>query len=96
MDDPIRFFAMGPMTKKKQKKLTKLTTFDALVEAMGGTAAIGRMMGQPTSAICNYRRLDRRKSRKGQFPAKYYFKMQKLLARHGYKGSRDLWNFVDD
>ena len=71
-----------------QPQLQTLTTFDEVVEALGGKAATGELCdGQDTAAVCNWR------ARRMKFPAKYYpVMMEELLARD-FTAPNDLWGF---
>jgi hypothetical protein len=64
-----------------------LTTFDEVVEELGGTGGLGRLVEQDSAAVCNWRR------RRGRFPAKYYPEMMKALNKLGCDAPLDLWGF---
>ena len=69
---------------------TVLTTFDEVVEALGGVGEVGRLTDRSTSAVCNWRR------KKQRFPTNLFFVMQQALVARGYAASRHLWGFVAD
>jgi len=67
--------------------LKLLKTFDAVVEALGGRGAVGRLVGQDVAAVCNWR------SRRERFPTKYYLVMKEELEKCGASAPDDLWGF---
>jgi hypothetical protein len=68
--------------------LKPLWTFNAVVDALGGTGAVARLTGQRSSAaVSQWRRYRER------FPSKYYFCMKAALADRGYFAPISLWGF---
>jgi hypothetical protein len=72
-----------------KRRLRQLCTYNAVVEALGGPVAVGRLTGQTCAAVCNWR------SYNGLFPTKYYFTLQDALADRGYSAPRWLWGFYE-
>lgn len=70
------------------KGMQPLWTFDAVIEALGGTAAVTKMTRQANSAVPNWR------AKRGRFPSKYYASMKGSLARRGYYAPPELWGQV--
>ncbi len=70
-----------------KRRLQHLSTYNAVVDALGGPVAVGRLTGQTCAAVCNWRRY------RGLFPSKYYFCMQTALADAGYRAPISLWGF---
>jgi len=70
--------------------LQPLWTFDDVVDALGGPAAVGRITGNPASGVCNWKRGHAR------FPPKYYFVIKAALEDQGYYAPLDLFGFVGD
>ena len=64
-----------------------LSTFEEVVEALGGRRNVARLTGKNTGAVCTWQRRQRR------FPTKYYFVMAEALAAQRATASRDLWGF---
>jgi hypothetical protein len=69
-------------------QLQPLWTFDEVVAALGGTASVGRMTGNPPAAVCNW------KARRLRFPSKYYVAMRDELAARGFSAPCALWGQV--
>lgn len=69
-------------------QLKPLWTFDEVVAALGGPASVGRMTGNPASAVCNWR------SKRQRFPSKYYVAMRDELAARGFSAPCALWGQV--
>lgn len=65
-----------------------LWSFDDVVTALGGPAAVGRMTGNPPSAVCNWR------TKRQRFPSKYYVAMRDELSARGYYAPMGLWGQV--
>jgi hypothetical protein len=71
-------------------QLRHLKTFDAVVEALGGKAEVGRICeNQDTAAVCNWKR------RRSRFPTKYYRVMIEELQERGATAPDKLWGFVE-
>jgi hypothetical protein len=66
-----------------------LTSFDDVVEELGGVRAVGELTNQNSAAVCNWKR------RRSRFPTKYFFVMQRELEARGAEAPRDLWGFVE-
>jgi hypothetical protein len=76
------------MQQHLQRALQQLDSFDAVVEALGGKAAVGALCeGQDTAAVCNWRR------RRQRFPTKYYPVMRDELIERGFDAPEELWGF---
>jgi len=69
------------------RQFQQLTTFDSVVEILGGARAVGEMTDQNTAAVCNWRR------RRSRFPTKYYIVMKAELDARGAEAPHDLWGF---
>jgi hypothetical protein len=66
----------------------ELKTFDAVVDKLGGLAAVGQLCdGQDVAAVCNWKR------RRNVFPTKYYPVMRDELNKRGFDAPDDLWGF---
>ena len=70
--------------------MTPIWDFDDVVKVLGGPTSLGRLTGNPASAICNWRRTRKR------FPSKYYFLMKGALEDRGFYAPLDLWGFVGE
>jgi hypothetical protein len=69
-------------------QLQPLWTFNAVVDALGGTMAVARLTGQrSSSAICSWR------NHRGLFPSKYYFEIKGALADRGFFAPVSLFSF---
>ncbi|MBT1509484.1 hypothetical protein KIP88_03120 [Bradyrhizobium sp. SRL28] len=67
-----------------------LKTFDAVVEELGGLAAVGQLCdNQDVAAVCNWKR------RRQRFPTKYYKIMIAKLNEQGADAPDKLWGFVE-
>ena len=69
------------------RRLKPLWTFKAVVDALGGPVAVGRLTDQTCAAVCNWRRYH------GLFPSKYYFDIKAALADEGYFAPISLFTF---
>jgi hypothetical protein len=68
----------------------KLTTFDEVVEELGGINVVVDLTKQKNSAaIYNWRR------RRSRFPTKYYKKMIRRLNARGATAPDHLWGFAE-
>jgi hypothetical protein len=68
----------------------QLETFDDVVEALGGLAAVGKLcVDQDVAAVCNWKR------RRSRFPTKYYKIMIAELDARGAFAPDHLWGFVE-
>jgi hypothetical protein len=67
-----------------------LWKFDDVIDALGGPTCVGKLTGNPASAVCNWRR-DR-----GRFPPKYYFIVKEACERRGFYPALDLFGFLGD
>jgi hypothetical protein len=70
--------------------MTPLWSFNDVLDALGGPSAVGRLTGNPPSAVCGWRRA------RNRFPPKYYFLMKSALEDKGYYAPLDLWGFVGE
>ncbi|MBR0753470.1 hypothetical protein JQ604_14880 [Bradyrhizobium jicamae] len=70
-----------------KRRLRTLTTFNEVVEALGGPVALGKLTGQTCAAVCNWRRY------RGLFPPKYWPCMSEALAEVGCSAPLSLWGF---
>jgi hypothetical protein len=65
----------------------ELTTFDAVVDALGGMTALARLTGRSRTAVSNWR------CQRHCFPARTYFVITTELERRGFSADRSLWQF---
>jgi hypothetical protein len=73
-----------------QLAFRQVTTFDAVVKALGGKREVARICeDQDTAAVCNWRR------RRKRFPTKYYIVMKEELNARGVDAPYRLWGFVE-
>ena len=66
-----------------------LRTFDEVVNELGGTHAVAKLVEQNSAAVCNWRR------RRQRFPTKFFLIMKRKLARRGAKAPHELWGFYE-
>lgn len=64
--------------------IATLESVDAVVTALGGSAAVRRLTGQSSQALYNWRR-------QKSFPATTHALMQRALADAGYVADAALW-----
>ena len=64
-----------------------LRTIDDVIKVLGGPAAVGRLVDQPTSGVCNWKRDN------PHFPPKYFPTIQAALEEHGYTAAPFLFAF---
>jgi hypothetical protein len=69
---------------------TLLTTFDEVIDILGGVKKVAELVDRSPSAVCNWRRT------KGRFPTAQYFVMQKALAALDCTAPRALWGFFGE
>lgn len=69
--------------------LQVLRTFDDVIAVLGGPAAVGRLTGQPTSGVCNWKR-----GTTARFPPKYFKEISEALEEKGYIATDDVYGFV--
>jgi hypothetical protein len=62
----------------------KRTTI-AVIDALGGNAAVAEMLGITVTAVANYRAF-------GYFPAATYFVLRDALKARGVQADESLWN----
>jgi hypothetical protein len=68
----------------------ELTTFDAVVDVLGGMSALATLTGRSRTAVSNWR------CQQGCFPARTYFVITSELQRRGFSAHRSLWRFEDE
>ena len=68
----------------------RLKTFDEVISALGGVAAVARLCGVRPPGVCHWR------VRHKQFPAEYFWIMTGELDRLGYTVPRTLFTFADE
>jgi hypothetical protein len=68
--------------------LRRLATFTTLVKTLGGPTAVGILVGQSSSHVCNWRRFN------GKIPAKFYLIIQDELAGQGFVAADHLFGFA--
>ena len=68
--------------------MAKLTTIDAVIAVMGGTAKCARALAAPYSAVSNWRR-------DGMFPANTYLAVKKYLRARNLTAPDNLWPMRD-
>jgi len=67
-----------------------LETFDDVVAALGGLAAVGLLCDdQDVAAVCNWKR------RRSRFPTKYYKRMIAKLDEQGASAPDHLWGMAE-
>lgn len=64
-----------------------LDQFEDVIDVLGGPAAVGRLCGQATSAVCCWRKRNER------FPCRYYWEIRAALQLRGCYPSSGLFNF---
>jgi hypothetical protein len=69
------------------RRLQPLWTFNAVLKALGGPVAVGRITEQSCAAVCNWR------SYHGKIPCKYYWDIKAALADEGYFAPISLFTF---
>jgi hypothetical protein len=69
--------------------LKRLTTFEQVIDELGGVTAVARLTRRTAPAVCNWRKTRRR------FPTTLYFVMQGALKVKGAQAERRLWGFVE-
>jgi hypothetical protein len=67
--------------------LTPLETFDEIVDALGGKAAVARLTDNKDTAPRVWQ------EKTGRFPTKYYFTISAALADRGYYAPLSLFGF---
>lgn len=65
-----------------------LVTTNAVIDALGGTAAAARLTGRGQSAASNWRQASR-------FPPNTYLAMNSALAAKGFSAPGSLWGMVE-
>jgi hypothetical protein len=79
----------GGEKKSRGAAVPLLRTFDEVIEVLGGSTAVGRMVGQPASGVCNWKR-----GPTACFPPKYFPVISEALAERGYTATDDVYGFV--
>ena len=69
--------------------IARLDSVDAVIEALGGTAAVSRLTGKKPTTIWNWRRRHQR------FPAKTRDLLQSELATMGMSAPGRLWGQIE-
>lgn len=64
-----------------------LTSFDHVIEALGGLKGAAELLGVTPAGVCHWR------ARTGRFPARTHPRIAAELARKGATASRDLFDF---
>jgi hypothetical protein len=64
-----------------------LTSFDQVIQALGGLKAVAALTDVTPAAVCHWR------SRGGRFPARTHDRIDAELARKGATAARHLWDF---
>jgi hypothetical protein len=78
------------MPRIMTRRLKPLWTFQAVVDALHGPVAVGKICRDQTcAAVCNWR------SYHGKFPCKYYWDIKAALADEGYFAPISLFTFSD-
>jgi hypothetical protein len=67
--------------------LKPLSTFDAVVDALGGKAEVARLTDNKDTAPRVWQ------EKTGRFPTRYYFTITAALAKRGYCAPRSLFGF---
>jgi hypothetical protein len=65
----------------------KLTTFDEVIDAIGGLTAVARLTNRSLTAASNWR------CQLGRFPARTYFVIEATLNKRGLSAAPDLFGF---
>ena len=66
-----------------------LFDFDSVVTELGGEREVGRLTGNLSSAVYNWR------NKRRLFPAKHYFRLKEALAEKGFYPALSLFDFTD-
>lgn len=69
-------------------KMTRLTTVAAVIDALGGLAAVAEWCEVSLKVTYHWRTLN-------MFPARYHDAMTKALKRKHYRAPASLWNQID-
>jgi hypothetical protein len=69
------------------QRLKTLSTYNDVLEKLGGPSEVGKICDQNPNAACTWRKA------RGKFPSKYYFVMIEALRDRGYWADRSLWGF---
>lgn len=67
--------------------LKSLSTFDAVVDVLGGYTKVARLTDNKDQAPRSWQAIT------GRFPTKYYFTISAALAGRGYSAPRSLFGF---
>jgi hypothetical protein len=78
-----------PRLKSRQKQESRREQVASLIQVLGGTSALARLVDVVPSAVSNWRRL-------GRFPARLYLQMRDELADRGVFAERHLWGMSGD
>lgn len=65
----------------------RLTSFDHVIQALGGLKAVAALLRVTPAAVCHWR------ARTGRFPARTHARIDAELARMGATAPRDLFDF---
>jgi len=68
---------------------TLLSSFEDVIDALGGITAVSVRLGRSRTAVCNWRA-------DGLFPSSQYRKIQKALAKLELTASLNLFTFEDE
>lgn len=63
-----------------------LTSFEQVLAAVGGFAAVAQLAGETKSAVSRWRKA-------GRFPGRFMLRIEAELARKGATAPRHLWDF---
>lgn len=64
-----------------------LETVDAVIDALGGTAAVARLVGRPAQAVSNWRK-------RGSMPAETFLVFDDALRARDLEAPSSLWGMV--
>jgi hypothetical protein len=83
----IAFFLTQSAPAMSRQRLKRLDSFEAVLEALGGSKQVGELLDQKANAASTW------KTARGVFPPKYYFSMKGALRDRGYWAPIQLWAF---
>jgi hypothetical protein len=75
------------MHTKHSDGYQRLTSFNEVVNALGGVKAVATMTRSSRTSVYNWRQA-------GQFPARHYRIMREALSKRGYTAGLRLWAFT--
>jgi hypothetical protein len=67
-----------------------LTTFDEVIDELGGLGEVAHLTGRSKSSVCNWRR------KTGRFPTVLFFIMRRALKMRGATAPPALWGFTGE